>query len=77
MLDGVVVDPADRVEAPPLLHGPHPPPLRRVRIEHQHILRGRPARAAEPTTCECSFRSRAANDPSAAIGFYNHGESPY
>ena len=50
MFDGVVVDPADRVEGPPLLHGPHPPPLRRVRIEHQNILRGRPARAAEPPT---------------------------
>ena len=50
MFDGVVVDPAECVEASPLLHGPDPPPLRGVRIKHQNILRGRPARAAEPPT---------------------------
>ena len=50
MFDGVVVDSAESVEASPLLHGPHSPPLRRVRIKHQNILRGRPARAAEPPT---------------------------
>ena len=50
MFDGVVVDPAESVEASPLGHGPHPPPLRGARIKHQNILRGRPARAAEPPT---------------------------
>ena len=50
MFDGVVVDPAECMEAPPLLHGPDPPPLRGVSIKHQNILRGRPARAAEPST---------------------------
>ena len=67
MFDGVVVDPADPVEAPPLGHGPYPPPLRRVRIEHQHILRGRPAGAAEPTTCELELQTKVRN----------HGEGPY
>ena len=50
MFDGVVVDPAECMEAPPLGHGPDPPPLRGVRIKHKNILRGRPARAAEPPT---------------------------
>ena len=50
MFDGVVVDPAESMEASPLLHGPDPPPLRGVSIKHQNILRGRPARAAEPPT---------------------------
>ena len=71
MFDGVVVDPADRVEAPPLLHGPHPPPLRGVRIEHQHILRGRPARAAEPPTYELELEMKVHTK------VRNHGKGPY
>ena len=55
MFDGVVVDSAESMEASPFLHGPHPPPLRRVSIKHQNILRGRPANAAEPPTYKCSF----------------------
>ena len=50
MFDGVVVDSAECMEASPLLHGPHPPPLRGARIKHQNVLRGSPARAAEPPT---------------------------